>query len=277
MSTMIEPTRPASTPTETTGSDKPQVMLPDGRPNVALLEDQLPDWLKLSKHLAIFSGVIGLIFFSLNRLAIRQTDIWGHLSYGRWIAAQGELPRTEPLLELSQGVPWVDVAWLSKLSLLWMFEHFGVPGLQMLHAVTITIAFVALASLIYRKTGHLGWTLTGLLAFGVIDYQQLLIQRPQDFGVAAFGLVLLWGLSCRDRRFWWLALPLTFALWANVHGSFATGLVALGAVAVGRTIDVWRKTRSLRLTLRSGFVWRGVMMLELCATAALLNPGGIKV
>ena len=139
MSTMIEPSRPASPSHDASSSEKPPVMLPDGRPNVALLEDQLPDWLKASKHLAIFTAVLGLTFFSLNRLAIRHTDVWGHLSYGRWIAAHGELPQTEPLLELSQGVPWVDVAWLSKLSMLWTYKRFGIPGLQMLHATTLTI------------------------------------------------------------------------------------------------------------------------------------------
>lgn len=276
MSTMIEPTRP-SPPRLEAPSERPPVMLPDGRANVSLLEDQLPERWKAPRSLPILTAVLGVIFFTLNRLAIRLTDVWGHLAYGRWIKSHGALPETEPLLQLSQGVPWVDVAWLSKLSGLWVYEQFGVPGLQMIHATTITVAFAVLTLMLWKRTQHLGWTVAGLAAFGLIDYQQLLIHRPQDFGLAAFALVLWWGLSGSDRRSAWVGLPVLFVLWANFHGSFVVGLIALGAVACGRTIDVYRHTRRARLLLRSGYVWRAVLMLELCAAAVLLNPAGIKV
>ncbi|MFV0442238.1 MAG: hypothetical protein ACK5Q5_01560 [Planctomycetaceae bacterium] len=276
MSTMTEPPRSAP-PRDSQSAERPPEMLPDGRANVSLLEDKLPDYLKATKSLAVLTAVIGVIFFALNRLAIRLTDVWGHLAYGRWMQAHDAIPQTEPLMNLSQGVPWVDTAWLSKVGGAWTIETCGVPGLQMMHAVTLTIGFALLAWLIYRRTQSLGWTLTGVLLFGAVDYTQLLIQRPQDFGVAAFACVLTWGLTATDRRWTWIALPAMFALWANLHGSFAVGLVALGAVAVGRGIDVWRKTHRFTLALRSGYVWRGVLMLELCAAAVLLNPAGLKI
>ena len=147
----------------------------------------------------------------------------------------------------------------------------------MIHAATLTTAFAILAWMLWRRTRHLGWTIAGLAAFGLIDYQQLLIHRPQDFGVAAFAIVVAWGVSHRDRRWAWVGLPVLFALWANFHGSFAIGLVALGAIAAGRWIDVYRQARGLRLACRSRFVWRAVVMLELCAATVLLNPVGIKV
>lgn len=276
MSTMTESPRPAP-PREPRSEDRPPTMLPDGQANVSLLEDKLPEHLKATKSLAILTAVIGAIFFALNRLAIRLTDVWAHLAYGRWMQSHSAIPETEPLMTLSQGVPWVDTAWLSKLGGVWLFETFGVPGLQMAHAATLSIAFAILAWLIYRRTRSLGWTLGGLALFGAVDYTQLLIQRPQDFGVAAFACVLAWGLTGTDRRWSWIGMPALFALWANLHGSFAVGLVSLGAIAVGRAIDVLRRTRRVALTLRSGYVWRGVLMLELCAAAVLLNPVGLKI
>jgi hypothetical protein len=276
MSTMTEPSHTAP-PREPPADERPPTVLPDGRANVSLLEDKLPEHLKAPRSLAVFAVVLGLLFFALNRLAIRLSDVWGHLAYGRWIEAQGTLPQTEPLLNLSQGVPWVDVAWLSKLCGYWAFETFGVPGLQMLHAASLTLGFAVLTWLTFQKSRSLGWTLAGLALYVAVDYTQLLIHRPQDFGVAAYAIVLWWGLGGRGRRAEWIGLPVLFALWANFHGSFAIGLAVLGAVAVGRLIDVWRKTRKLSLALRSGYVWRGVLMLELCAAAALLNPNGIKV
>lgn len=277
MSTMIEPPRTPSAAREPSAGGKPPVTLPDGRPNLALLEDQLPEWLKLPRTVPILTAVIGLVYFVLSRLAIRHTDVWGHLAYGRWIQSQGALPTTEPLLPLAQGVPWVDTAWLSKVGGAWVFERFGVAGLQFAHALPLTLAFVVLAWMIYRRTKSLGWTLLGLLALGLIDYQQLQIHRPQDFGVLAFVLTVAWGFSQRRLPWTWVGLPVLYALWANLHGSWAIGLMALGAIAAGRALDVLRRTRSLRSMLSSGYVWRVVLMGQLCAAAVLCNPAGLKV
>jgi hypothetical protein len=277
MSTMIEPPRPSTPARETSGGGLQPVRLPDGRPNVALLEDQLPSFLKAPKTLAVLTAVLGVVYFTLNRLALRNSDVWGHLAYGRWIQSHGRLPETEPLLTLAQGVPWIDTAWLSKLGGAWLYERFGVAGLQMAHAVPLTLALVVLAWLMYRKTSSLGWTLLGLLALGVVNFQQLQIQRPQDFGVLAYVLVLAWGLNARDRRWTWVGLPVLFALWANLHGSWVVGLMTLAAIAAGRAIDIWRRTGNLRTALRSAFVWRAVLMTQLCAAAVLCNPVGLKI
>ncbi|MCA9081588.1 MAG: hypothetical protein KDA58_13575, partial [Planctomycetaceae bacterium] len=105
---MTDPTR-QSPSRERTGDSPQPTMLPDGRANVSLLEDQFPERFKAPRDLAILTTVLGLLFFSFNRLAIRLTDVWGHLAYGSWIAEHGALPKTEPLMVLSQGMPWVDV------------------------------------------------------------------------------------------------------------------------------------------------------------------------
>lgn len=278
MRTVTEPVRTPSPPSPTpAANERPPVMLPDGRPNLSLLEDQCPDRFKASRSLAIYTAVLGLLFLCLSRLAVRLTDVWGHLAYGRWILAEGHLPETEPLLPLSQGVPWVDTAWLSKVIGTLTFNQFGIAGLQFIHAVAITTAMALLVWVMHRRTQSVGWTLLGLLAFGLVDYQQLLINRPQDFGLVAFVVVLAWGWSGRRHRGEWILLPLLFAGWANMHGSFAVGLAALGAFAVGRAVDIYRRTRRLKCVFASRLVWRPVLMLELCATAALLNPQGLRI
>jgi hypothetical protein len=278
MSTVIED--PASTrewqPADRRAQHAPTT-LPDGSPNLALLEDKLPPALKASKALAIFTAALGLIYFCLNRLAVRHTDVWGHLAYGRWMVEHGRIPETEPLLLLSQGVPWVDTAWLGKLSGYWMFEWFGLAGLQMIHGLSLTIAFALLAWGVYRITRSVPFTLIGLLAFGLVDYQQILIHRPQDIALACFVATLVLAMPTRLARGAWIVLPLVFAVWANFHGSFPVGLLVLGAIAAGRAIDLFRRTRNLRLALRSRLVWRPLLLLELCAAAALLNPRGLGI
>jgi hypothetical protein len=275
MSTIIEPGPKPRANTTPEAPRAPESAAPLA--NASLLEDQFPAWLKAPKALAVLTGVLGFIYFVLSRLAIQNSDVWGHLAYGRWMTDSQALPATEPLLTLCQGVPWVDVAWLSKVAGFWTFEHFGVGGLQFLHAATLTTAFAVLAWSLYRRTVSTGWTVVGLLAFAVVAYQQLLIQRPQDFGLACFAITVACGLSQSNRKWVWVALPLMFAVWANCHASFVVGLVALGAIAAGRLVDVWRKTGSLGLALRSRMVWRPLLLMQLGASAALFNPVGLKI
>lgn len=276
MSVMIEQTRPA--PADLSREEPEPPPQPTPRPSAgAALEDQFPPWLKAPRSLAVFTAAIGLIYFGLSRLAIRSSDVWGHLAYGRWILAQGHLPETEPLLPLCRGVPWVDTAWLAKVAGVWVFGQFGVAGLQFIHAATLTAAFAVLAWDWQRRTRSTGWVLAGLAAFGLVTYEQLLIQRPQDVGVAAFACVLASGLGAGGGRLAWFGLPLLFALWANVHGSFVMGLAVLAACAVGGAIDVFRLTQRFKLAFRSRLFWRPFLLLELCAAAALLNPSGVRV
>ncbi len=276
MSVMIEQTRPASVELPREGPATPPQPAPRP-PAGSLLEDQFPPALKAPRTLAVLTAVIGLVYFCLSRLALRSSDVWGHLAYGRWILAHGSLPETEPLLPLCRGVPWVDTAWLAKVAGVWVFEQFGVAGLQFIHAATLTAAFAVLAWEWHRRTRSTAWVLAGLAVFGLVAYEQLLIQRPQDFGVAAFACVLVCGLGSVHGRLVWIGLPLLFALWANVHGSFVMGLAVLAACAVGGAIDVFRRTGQVKLALRSRLLWRPLLRGELCAAAALLNPSGVRV
>lgn len=275
MSTMIQPQRPAET--ARTPAAAPETPVAAQPASASLLEDQLPPALKAPRSLAVLTAVIGLAFFALTRTALRTSDIWGHLAYGRWIVANGGLPQTEPLLPLCRGVPWVDTAWLTKVAGVWVYERFGAAGMQFIHAASLTFAFAVLAWGWQRRTGSVGWTLCGLAVCGLLSYGDLLIQRPQDIGVALFAIVLIWGLGRRQPRFAWVGMPLLFAAWANLHGSFVMGLAVLAACGVGRAIDVFRRTGSLRLAVRSRAAWRCLLMLELCAAAAILNPRGLWV
>jgi hypothetical protein len=251
--------------------------LPDGRPDLSLLEDKLPDWLKAPKALAALTFVVGLVYFLFARMDVRVTDVWGHLAYGRWMVEHGALPATEPLLALAQGVPWVDTAWLSKVAGYWVFEQFGVAGLQFIHAASIATGCALLAWALCRRTGSAGWTTLGLLACLLVDWQQLEIHRPQDAGLACFVAVFVAASSLRRHRAMWVAIPLVFALWANLHGSFPMGLLLLATIAAGRAIDLFRRTGRLGLTLRSRLVWQPLLLLQLSAAAALLNPAGLGI
>src|SRR5262245_52048582 len=79
------------------------------------LTDRLPEPLRASRALAVFAGVLGAVYWRLSFRPLWQTDVWGHLAYGKLIWNAGALPVTEPLMPLAAGMPFVDSAWLSQL------------------------------------------------------------------------------------------------------------------------------------------------------------------
>ncbi len=69
-------------------------------------------------------------------------------------------------------------------------------------------------------------------------------------------------------------MPLLFALWANLHGSFAVGLALLAALAAGRGIDVVRRTGTCLAVSRDRKFRTLTMLIPASALAVLVNPYG---
>jgi hypothetical protein len=81
----------------------------------------------------------------------------------------------------------------------------------------------------------------------------------------------------KPRRWHRFAIPITFAAWANLHGSFLAGLMLLALFAFGRAGDVLRRTDKFGAIPRDWKFWRLVLLLELAAIAVLLNPYGLRI
>jgi hypothetical protein len=79
-----------------------------------------------------------------------------------------------------------------------------------------------------------------------------------------------------SRKTWYI-VPVMFALWANMHGSFIVGIGLLGCFAIGRGVDLIRRTGKLRSLFHDNKLRRLVLLTELAAVAALLNPYGLTL
>ena len=116
-----------------------------------------------------------------------------------------------------------------------------------------------------------------------VGWSRVTTIRPEMFSL--FALSLLAWLLARDReklagqRRWelWIALPVLFAVWANLHGSFVCGLALLACYALGRAMEVAWQTRSLHDVLADTSLRRWICLTELAAAATLLNPYGIDL
>lgn len=260
---------------ETSPSPRPDPE-PRRQPDLSVLEDRAPDWAKLSRNTALLTLCGCTLFVVLSYLPLWFTDIWGHISYGRWIVQHGALPQTEPLLPLCQGVPFIDTAWLSQVLSHLAVRSYGPAALQFYYAAAISFCAALLGGAVLRRSGSLFWSLAAIASFGVIDYQQLIVVRPQLAGLAAFVTTLVL-LTSTWRTAYWVALPVLFAAWANLHGSFPMGLLLIACFALGRAADLLRRTGQWRAVWRDATFRRHGLLLELCAAAVLINPYGLLV
>jgi len=236
----------------------------------------MSSWSQISWQAVGWVGVVGVLFLLLSHHPLYHTDIWGHLAYGRWVWEHGQLLQTEPLLPLCEGVPFVDTAWISRVFGYGLFRAFGVTGLQWLYSVPITVSVALLLWGVLRRTG--GSIVAGLVllaTFSWVNYQQLLIVRPQLNGLMMFTALLVLMTASRWHRWYWIFLPLMFTFWANLHGSWIVGLGLLGTLTAGRAIDIARRTRDVRFVVADRMLWRYLGVTLLAAAAVLINPYGI--
>ena len=246
-------------------------------PDASVLHDRVPQWLQAPRVLVGYVVLLGLVFFFFNNQPLWYTDLWGHLAYGQWIWETGALPTTEPLMPLAQGVPMIDTAWLSQLIGYGAVRAFGVTALQLLYGTTITLCAGLLLWRFYSRSRNVGMTLLGFGILTLVNWQQLMIIRPQLAGYLCFIALLIVLTRSRWSRAYWIAIPALFALWANLHGSFPVGLGLLGCFCAGRAVDVLRRTRSFASIFYDDRVRRYFLLAELAAVAVLLNPYGLML
>ncbi|GIX04012.1 MAG: hypothetical protein KatS3mg113_1018 [Planctomycetaceae bacterium] len=237
-------------------------------------EDRFPEACKLSATQAGWVLAACCIYLWYSVQPLWHTDLWGHLSYGRWMWEHGRLPDPEPLMPLAHGMPFVNTSWLAQLLGYAGYRWAGLAGLQGGGAVLITISALLLARLTWLKTRHSAAALCAWIVFLALDWHVLRMVRPQLCGLTIFLLVLLLTLGGRSRPYTGWCLAGWHAVWANIHGSFVIGLGLLAALWLGRGYDVLRRTRHIQAVFRDRIFWRYAWWFELSATAGLLNPWG---
>ncbi len=154
-----------------------------------------------------------------------------HLATGRLIVGGHGIPRTDPYSFTAAGEPWVVQSWLAST---WYGVLDAVGGLRAVQLATAAVSglLAGLVWLLARPAGGLAARL-GLVATVLVIGAGGWSERPYLYGLVFLALTLLAADGRLDPR--WL-VPVMWA-WVNSHGSFPLGLVALGALAVGRRLD----------------------------------------
>jgi hypothetical protein len=194
-------------------------------------------------------------------------DLFWLLAAGRHVDVHG-VTATDPFLTIAHGGHWYNQQWLSEW-LVFRLEQLG--GFQLVsfaYALLLAGALVPLAWACRRR--ELGRTLAAWLLFSGAAVC-VLQPRAAGFSLLAFALVVAIVVASQRRRWLLLALPPLFALWANLHGAFAAGLLLLGLLALAAAIE--RRPRRLpRIRLKPALPFAAATLGA--AVALVLTPLG---
>lgn len=171
-----------------------------------------------------------------------RDDFWSHAAVGRWIWQHHEIPR-HTLFLWSAKIPWVAHNWLTQLQFYGLMslggEKYGPYLANFLTVIIVCVTFMLLFRL-WSSRGRINIFLPLLFSLALWCSAPRFHPRPELWS-ALFLMILLWFLTERHNPDGhWVQTPrvalsmvLMFALWANLHGGVALGLVILLLTLVG--------------------------------------------
>ncbi|MBM4378715.1 MAG: hypothetical protein FJ086_05345 [Deltaproteobacteria bacterium] len=180
-----------------------------------------------------FAVVLSLVMaITALLLPVRVDDAWWHLRAGRELLARGELLTRNTFSFTAPDWPWFMHEWLSELLFAATLEKLGAWGLVLL-AVTLFACTLALGWRVLVRWEDTGWAAALCAAFVAVLLLPAFSLRPWIFSNACFAAALLIAHADLQVRWRLAGMAALFSLWANLHGSFLAGLLALGALLGG--------------------------------------------
>jgi hypothetical protein len=202
-------------------------------------------------------------------------DTWWTLTMGRLMVA-ARRPLVDTVLSLAPAEPGsVHGQWLAHVLLYAAYALGAESGLRLFAGGIATLAFGLLVLAGQALGGTARTSALGALLAVFVAANNLGL-RAQLFSYLLFAVVyLLLTLRHRHPRALF-ALPLVFALWANLHGAFLMGLLLVSLYAGDALLEAL--TAAFAASRGQAAVWRepGVLFAVLAASilAAACNPLG---
>jgi hypothetical protein len=222
--------------------------------------------LRFAPALVLFAIVIA------DAMRSADTDLWGHIHFGNIVLTQRQLFFHAPSSYACPPGPrdWILVDWLGQALMALVYDAGGVVGLKLAKFGCVA-AVIGLLSLGLAETGAALVVQAAVLlvaSFAFILHMQLRTFLADDICLAAL-MAMLARESYGRRAPLWLAVPM-LALWANLHGGFFVGLVAMGLYTAVRGVQDLAQGKGIRGTVRLAALTSAV------ALATLLNPYGLN-
>lgn len=218
--------------------------------------------------------LIAAIFGYCER-GIAESDIWWHLRNAANLWQQHSLSRIDSYSFTAFGAPWINFEWLSEIPFFFAFKDIGLQGLLLVYFVVLVVIFSA----VYYRCCSAGAdckdaavATLGAICLGGVS----MAPRTLLFGwLCMMGLLLALDRFQRTGKGLWV-LPLLFALWINLHGSWVFGIVVLALTIMSGLVEgEWGLVQARRW---SPVELRQLLLVFAASLAAIfINPFGYKL
>ncbi|HUJ33036.1 MAG TPA: hypothetical protein VLY23_17275 [Candidatus Acidoferrum sp.] len=198
-----------------------------------------------------------------------EGDTWWHIRAGDEIVRTHKFPHTETYSWTAAGTHWIAYEWLGDVVMAEAYRVGHLRGLRLLQwalAATMLALLYTYATMRCQNLKAAFATCAAVVPV-VAGFWSL---RPQLFGYIFFVIVLIlleWFRRGRTCALW--LLPLVFVVWANTHGTFVFGVLAIGIVWI---CGIPR----YRFSVIESFEWNQSQRVQL-AVAALASVLGLLV
>ncbi len=223
----------------------------------------------------VWFSIVALEISWLAGLSITDTDIWVHLRNAQELLTRHSFLHADLYTFTSAGAPLLDHEWLSELPYYFAFQAWGLHGLLAMYMVLLWLIFGAVYYLALRRGANCGDAALVTMAGVALGYY-CFGSRMYHFGWLCLAVLLLvLDRFQRTGEGLWL-LPLLFAVWINLHGSWVFGLVVMGIYIVSGLVEgQWNNVVAERWTPAQ--LKKLLLVSAASAVALLANPYGYKL
>ena len=234
------------------------------------------DLARRSRQLAQGLLVVTLLAYGLDAAFEQLTasvDLWWHLATGRYIVEHLGVPRHDVFSYTFEGARWVDPEWLSQVLLFALFRRGGGTALAVFKLLVTPVFLLVAVSAGWRRSGSLALSVGGGIVAALLCRPFLDI-RPDLFLFVGTAVVMavIHAYRAGARPALLALLPVTMAVWVNLHASFVFGL---GMIALFAAAELAKAP----LRLPDALPIDRARWLAVAAAAAgfacLLNPEGL--
>jgi len=147
-----------------------------------------------------------------------DTDLWYHLSGGRYFWQNGTVLKDAFFSYITPPKEWYNYYWLFQVIIYKLFQWSGYYGLIVFRCIIYCLTLFFIGSFFIRQKENQTFLLTGaflsICCAVVILYRELLV-RPHLFSYL-FIILFLYILEYKRDKIW--LLPVLGVLWSNIHG-----------------------------------------------------------
>jgi tetratricopeptide (TPR) repeat protein len=167
--------------------------------------------------IAIFF-LIEIGFFIAWPIVGYDTDLWYHLSGGRYFWENGATARDAYFSFISPPKVWYDYYWMFQAIVYKVFQWTGYPGLVTLRCLLYALTSLMIVLFFIRHDETPKRLLVGLsffICYPIALITREMLVRPHLFSYL-FIVVFLYILEFKRDKIW--LLPLLGIFWVNIHG-----------------------------------------------------------